>query len=77
LNKFSPELWRLHVTADPADVPSLSQYHRPSLAEILSDESVKPVRDVHDLAVEGFFESDEELDDIGAPSSTPFDRAST
>lgn len=52
------------MTADPADAPSLSQYHRPSLAEILSDESVEPVRDVHDLAVEGFFESDEELDEF-------------
>jgi hypothetical protein len=30
----------------------------------MSDESVKPVQDVRDLAVDGFFESDEELDEF-------------
>lgn len=52
------------MTADPTDAPSLPHYHRPSLAEIMSDESVKPVTDVRDLAIDGFFESDEELDEF-------------
>ena len=52
------------MTADPAGAAALPHYHRPSLAEILSDESLRPVQDVHDLAIEGFFESDEELDEF-------------
>jgi hypothetical protein len=52
------------MTADPADASVLPQYHRPSVAEILEDESVKTVGDIRDLAVEGFFESDEELEEF-------------
>ena len=52
------------VTADPTDLDSFPRYHRPTLEEILRDENVKPVENIHDLAVDGFFESDEELDEF-------------
>jgi hypothetical protein len=37
---------------------------RPTLEEILRDANVKPVENIHDLAVEGVFESDEELEEF-------------
>jgi hypothetical protein len=52
------------VTADPTDLDSFPHYHRPTLEEILRDENVKPVENIHDLAVDGFFESDEELEEF-------------
>jgi hypothetical protein len=52
------------VTADPTDLDSFPAYHRPTLDEILRDENVKTVENIHDLAIDGFFESDEELEEF-------------
>ena len=52
------------MTADPMDLHSFPTYRRPTLEEILLDESVKTVENIHDLAIEGFFESDEELEEF-------------
>lgn len=52
------------MTADPTDLHSFPAYHRPTLEEILRDENVKTVENIHDLAIDGFFESDEELDEF-------------
>lgn len=52
------------MTADPTHLDPLPAYHRPSLDEILRDENVKTVENIHDLAVDGFFESDEELEEF-------------
>ena len=52
------------MSANPADLHSFPSYHRPTLEEILRDEKVKTVENIHDLAVDGFFESDEELDEF-------------
>ncbi|HEY3867770.1 MAG TPA: hypothetical protein VGM10_05450 [Actinocrinis sp.] len=52
------------MTADTSDFGSLPRYHRPTVDEILGDENVEPVKNIHDLAVPGFFESDDELEEF-------------
>ena len=52
------------MTAHSTNLDSFPAYHRPTLDEILRNESVKTVENIHDLAVEGFFESDEELEEF-------------
>ena len=52
------------MTAESADLGAFPPYHRPTLEEILRDESIKPVENIHELAVDGFFESDEELEEF-------------
>lgn len=52
------------MTAEASDPGPFPLYHRPTREEILRDENVKPVENIHDLAVDGFFESDEELQEF-------------
>jgi hypothetical protein len=52
------------VTASPMDPDWLPAYQERTLDEILRDENVKTVENIHDLAVDGFFESDEELEEF-------------
>lgn len=52
------------VTAEPVDPRPLPTYQRRSADEILADPSVKTVENVHDLAVDGIFGSDQELEEF-------------
>jgi hypothetical protein len=52
------------VTADPIGYESLPEEPDPSLDELLREAGSRPVENIHDLAVDGFFESDEELDEF-------------
>lgn len=52
------------MTAEPAEPRPLPSYQRRSVDEILADPRVKTVENVHDLAIEGTFGSDEELEEF-------------
>jgi len=52
------------VTADPSHYTLLPDEPDPSLDELLRKAGSRPVENIHDLAIEGFFESDEELDEF-------------
>lgn len=52
------------MTGDRTHSDSPLAYVRPTLEQILRDANSKPVEDIHDLAVEAFFESDEELEEF-------------
>jgi hypothetical protein len=52
------------LTADPTGHVLLPDEPDPSLAELLRAAGSRPVENIHALAVEGFFESDEELQEF-------------
>lgn len=52
------------MTVDPTSYASLPDEPDPSLDELLREAGSRPVENIHDLAVEGFFETDEELDEF-------------
>lgn len=52
------------VTAEPVEPRPLPSYRRRSVDEILADPRVKTVENVHDLAIDGIFGSDEELEEF-------------
>jgi len=52
------------VTAEPVEPRPLPSYQRRSVDEILADPNIKTVENVHDLAIDGVFESDEELEEF-------------
>lgn len=52
------------VTAEPVEPRPLPSYQRRSVDEILADPRVKTVENVHELAVDGIFDSDEDLDEF-------------
>ena len=52
------------MTASSMDPDWLPTYQERTLEEILRDENVQTVENIHDLAVDGFFESDEELEEF-------------
>jgi hypothetical protein len=53
-----------NVTADPTGYTWLPEEPDPSLDELLREAGSRPVENIHDLAVDGFFETDEELDEF-------------
>lgn len=52
------------MTAEPVEPRPLPSYQRRSVDEILADPRIKTVKNVHDLAVPGVFDSDEELEEF-------------
>lgn len=52
------------VSAEPVEPRPLPSYQRRSADEVLADPRVKTVEDVHDLAVDGVFDSDEDLEEF-------------
>jgi hypothetical protein len=52
------------VTAEPVEPRPLPSYQRRSVDEILADPRIKTVENIHDLAMPGTFESDEELEEF-------------
>ena len=52
------------MTADPTNYAPLPDEPDPSLDELLREAGSRPVENIHDLAIDGFFESDEELEEF-------------
>ncbi len=52
------------MSAEPVEPRPLPSYQRRSADEILADARVKTVENVHDLAVDGVFDSDEDLEEF-------------
>jgi hypothetical protein len=52
------------VTAEPVDHAQFPDEPDPSLDELLREADSRPVEDLRELAVDGFFASDEDLEDF-------------
>lgn len=49
------------MTAEPIEPRPLPSYQRRSVDEVLADPRIAPVENVHDLAIDGVFDSDDDL----------------
>jgi hypothetical protein len=52
------------MTADTTNVDQFPRYKRRSIEELLREKHSRPIEDVSELAVEGIFESDEEVEEF-------------
>jgi hypothetical protein len=52
------------MTADTTHAEPFPRYQRRSIDELLREKHAKPIEDVRDLAMEGVFESDDEVEEF-------------